>query len=165
MCLYRPNARWGGEFEWPMTQRLKDHSWRIVKKGWVSGSENLLKNGQTDHSPHVVWEVFKKNDPSSSKNKLQHIQLSDTTRTSNGPGFYGQMKLRKLAFLAAHTQDGFGERRDKKYPMCTIKYNAVFSDVVGLYFCWRSWTSCLDTWHHGFYQIPTDKKSISDWLC
>ncbi len=28
---------------------------------------------------------------------------------------------------------------------------------MGLYFCWRSWTSCLDTWHHGFYQIPTDK--------
>ncbi len=37
--------------------------------------------------------------------------------------------------------------------------------VVGLYFCWRSWTSCLDTWHHEVYQIPTDKKSISDWLC
>ncbi len=40
-----------------------------------------------------VWEGFKKNDPSSSKNKLQHIQLSDTTGTSNGTGFYGQMKL------------------------------------------------------------------------
>ncbi len=35
---------------------------------------------------------------------------------------------------------------------------------MGLYFCWRSWTSCLDTWHHVFYQMPTDKKSISDWL-
>ncbi len=34
----------------------------------------------------------------------------------------------------------------------------------GPIFLWRSWTSCLDTWHHGFYQIPTDKKSISDWL-
>ncbi len=22
-----------------------------------------------------------------------------------------------------------------------------------------SWTSCLNTWHHGFYQIPTDKKN------
>ncbi len=29
----------------------------------------------------------------SSKNKLQHIQLSDTTKTSNGTDFYGQMKL------------------------------------------------------------------------
>ncbi len=28
---------------------LKDHSWRIVERGWVSGSENLKKkkNGQT----------------------------------------------------------------------------------------------------------------------
>ncbi len=75
-------------------------------------------------SPHVVWEGFNKNYPSSSKNKLQHIQLSDTTGTSNGTGFYGQMKLKKF-FLAANTQDGFGEHRDKKYPMCTMKYAAV----------------------------------------
>ncbi len=70
-----------------------------------------------------------------------------------------------MSFLAANTQDGFGEHRDKKYPMCTMKYSAVFFDVVGLYFCWRSWTSCLDIWHHGFYQIPTDKKknqSVTD---
>ncbi len=31
---------------------------------------------------------------------------------------------------------------------------------MGLYFCWRSWTSCLDTWHHGFYQIDT---KINKW--
>ncbi len=49
----------------------------------------------------------------SSKNKLLHIQLSDTTETSKGTGFYGQMKQKK-SFLAVHTQDGFGERRDKK---------------------------------------------------
>ncbi len=41
---------------------------------------------------HVVREGFKKNYPRSSKNKLQHIQLSDTTGTSHGTGFYGQMK-------------------------------------------------------------------------
>ncbi len=29
---------------------------------------------------------------------------------------------------------------------------------MGLYFCWRSWTSCLDTWYHGFYQIQQVKK-------
>ncbi len=43
---------------------------------------------------------------SSSKNKLQHIQLSYTTGASNETGFYGQMNL-------------------KKYPMCTMKYTAV----------------------------------------
>ncbi len=94
----------------------------------------------------------------SSKHNPQHIPLLDTTGTSNGTGFYVQMKLKKNSFLAANTQDGFGEHRDKKYPM----YCCIF-DVVGLYFCWRSWTSCLDTWHHGFYQIPTDKK-INKWL-
>jgi len=29
-------------------------------------------------------------------------------------------------------------------------------NAVGLTFCQRSWTSCSDTWHHGFNQIPTD---------
>ncbi len=58
-------------------------------------------------------------------------------------------ETKQNSFLAANTQDGFGAHRDEIY--CCI------FNVVGLYFCWRSWTSCLDTWHHGFYQIPTDK--------
>ncbi len=144
-----------------------DHSWRIAKKRLNFGVRKPLRDYETaSTSRHVVCEGFKKINKEkkmlSPKINCLHIQLSNMTGTSNGPGFYGQMKLRKLAFLAAHTQDGFGERRDKKYPMCTMKYTAVFSDVVGLYFSWRSWTSCLDTWHHGLYQIPTDKKSISD---
>ncbi len=32
----------------------------------------------------------------------------------------------KTSFLAANTQDGFGEHKDQKYPMCTMKYTAVF---------------------------------------
>ncbi len=48
-------------------------------------------------TPHVVWEGFKKKKKRkkkkmfSSKHNPQHIQLSDTTGTSNGTGFYGQM--------------------------------------------------------------------------
>ncbi len=93
MYLYCPDARWEG-------QRLfKDHSWRIAENSWVSESENCKKkNGQTaPTSPRVVWEGFKKNDPRSSNNKLQYIQLSDTTGTSNGTGFYVQIK-KKIAF-------------------------------------------------------------------
>ncbi len=33
----------------------------------------------------------------------------------------------KCSFLAANTHDGVGAHRDKKYPMCTMKYTAVFS--------------------------------------
>jgi len=51
----------------------------------------------------------------SSKNKLQHIQLSDTTGTFNGNGLYGQMKKKRERFLAADTLDGFGANRHKKY--------------------------------------------------
>ncbi len=61
----------------------------------------------------------------SSHGKLQHILLSDATGTSNVTDFYGQMK-QKMSFLAANTQDGFAEHRDKKYPLCTMKYTLVF---------------------------------------
>ncbi len=33
---------------------------------------------------------------------------------------------KKNSFLAANTQDGFGEHREKMYPMCSMKYTAVF---------------------------------------
>ncbi len=60
------------------------------------GQKTFFKNCQTaPTSLHVIGEGFKKNYPNSSKNKLQHIQLSDTTGTSNGTGFYGQMKQKK----------------------------------------------------------------------
>ncbi len=72
---------------------------------------------------------------------------------------------KKNSFLAANTQDGFGEHRDKKVPYVYNEIYCCILYVVGPYFCWRSWRSCLDTWHHGFYQIPTDNKCTSDWLC
>ncbi len=114
--LYRPNARWGGEFE-----RLKTLQGPlleiIAENGLVSGSENL-KNCQTAPiSPHVVWEGFKKNTPSSSK-KNSSI-FSYQTRLELQTGLASLVKLndetKKNCFLAANTQD-----RDKKYPMCTI---------------------------------------------
>ncbi len=90
------------------------------------GQKTLEKNCQTvPTSPHVVWEGFKKNSPSSSKNNLQHIQLSDMTVTSNGTGFYAQMKLKNELFISKHSRWVWCNR-DKKYPMCTIKYTAVF---------------------------------------
>ncbi len=69
------------------------------------GQKNQKNNCQTaPTSPHVVWEGFKKNSPHSSKNNLQHIQLSDTTGTSNGTGFYGQMKLKNELFSSKHSR-------------------------------------------------------------
>ncbi len=103
MCLYRPNAR--EEESWVAKDFFKDHSWRTVENSWVLGSENLIKKkGQTAPTPHVVREGFKKNYPSSSKNNLQHIQLSDTTGTLNGTGFYGQMKLNNELFSSKHSR-------------------------------------------------------------
>ncbi len=71
----------------------------------VESQGQKTENCQTaSTSPHVVWEGFKKNYPNSSKNNLQHIQLSDTTVTSNGTGFYGQMKLKNDLFSSKHSR-------------------------------------------------------------
>ncbi len=64
---------------------------KIVESG---GQKNLY----IFFKQHLHYHMLFGNYPSSSKNKLQHIQSSDTTGTSNGTGFYGQMKQKKLAF-------------------------------------------------------------------
>ncbi len=112
VCLYRPKARWGGEFE--RIKTLQTTAGELQKI-----DESRVRKPSAPTSSHVVWEGFKKNDPSSSKNNLQHIQLSDTTGTAKGTGFYGQMKLNN-EFFSKHS------RWDKNYPMCTMKYTAVF---------------------------------------
>ncbi len=102
------------------------------------GQKTLEKNCQTvPTSPHVVWEGFKKNYPSTSKNKLQHIQLSDTTGTSNGTGFYGQMKLKNELFSSKHSRWVWCNR-DKKVPHVYNEIYCCIFNVVGLFFCWRS---------------------------
>ncbi len=87
---------------------------KIVESWGQKTFKQIVK--QPLHHHMCLGRGFMKNYPSSSKNNLQHIQLSDTTGTSNGTGFYGQIK-RKNIFLAAITQDRFGEHRDKKYPV------------------------------------------------
>ncbi len=69
------------------------------------GQKTLEKNCQTVPTSHMLFgRVFKKNSPSSSKNNLQHIQLSDMTGTSNGTGFYAQMKLKNELFSSKHSR-------------------------------------------------------------
>ncbi len=74
----------------------------------------------------------------SPKNDLHHIQLSDMTGPSNGT-------QKKKVYLAAKTQDGFDEHRDKNVSHVYNEIYCCIFYVVGLSFCWRSWTSCLDT--------------------
>ncbi len=90
LCLMH-GEKW--EFEWLKTPRTTAGE---LQKIVESRGQKTLKNCPT--SPHVVWEGLEKNYPSSSKNNLQHIQLSDTTGTSNETGFYGQIKQQKKNF-------------------------------------------------------------------
>ncbi len=75
---------------------------RLVESWGQKPKKNIYQTAPK--SPHVVREGFKKKSPHSSKNKLQQIQLSDTTGTSNSTGFYGQMKLKKLLFGSKPTR-------------------------------------------------------------
>ncbi len=67
-----------------------------TENSWVSESENLKKLSNSTYIITCCLGGFKKNDSSISKNKLQQIQLSDSIRTSNGTGFYGQMKQKNI---------------------------------------------------------------------
>ncbi len=119
VCLYRPNTRWEGEFEWLKTlQGPQLENCRKLLSHWVR--KPLKKNCQTSSiSPHVVWEGFKKNYPSSSKNKLQHIQYQ--TRLELQMGLASMVRWnKKKGFLAANTQDGFVNTGIKSTPCVQI---------------------------------------------
>ncbi len=115
-----------GEEESLSGQRLsKDHSWRIAEISWVLGQKPKKKKIKLPYiHPHVVREGFQENSPHSSKNKLQQIQLSDTTGTSNGTGFYCQMNWKKSFFGSKTHQMSLVQTGIKKYPMSTVKYTA-----------------------------------------
>jgi len=114
------------------SSRITDGKLQRLVESW---GQNDKKIQTIPTSPHVVWKGIKKNAPRSSKNKLQHNQLSDTTGSSNGTGFCGQMKLKKKSFLAAKPPDGFGVHTDKKYPMPKFKYTAGSLMLWAYLFC------------------------------
>ncbi len=59
VCLYHPNTRWGGEFEWPKT--LQGPQLENCRERLSFGVRKLKKKNQTSPiSPHVVREGFKK---------------------------------------------------------------------------------------------------------
>ncbi|KAF4074275.1 hypothetical protein AMELA_G00237660, partial [Ameiurus melas] len=103
----------------------KDHRWRIAEVSCILGSERLQNyNQKTPTSLRVVWKGFKKKIYSHPKTNLSVFSLPDTTGTSNGIGFYGQMKP-KQSFLSINTRGGIGTQRGshmEKYLMPMVKY-------------------------------------------
>ncbi len=95
-----------GEEESLSGQRLQGPQQENCRERLSFGVRKPLKINlpNSTYIAHVVREGFKKNSPNSSKNNLQHIQLSDTTGTSNGTGFYAQMKLKNELFSSKHSR-------------------------------------------------------------
>ncbi len=92
--------------------------------------------------------------PSSSKNKLQHIQLSDTTGTSNETGFYGQ--INQICFLGYKLLKCLFEH------LCVqIKYTAVFWGFGPIY-----QLEVLDMFRHmaSWILSNTNRYKINKWL-
>ncbi len=70
---------------------------KLQKTVESQGQKTLKQNQTAPTSPHAVWKGFKKKKNQekkmlSSKHNPQYIQLSDTTGTTNGTGFYGQIE-------------------------------------------------------------------------
>ncbi len=107
VCLYHPNARWG-EFEWLKTLQgpQLDNCRKRLSFGVRKPYKKIIK--QHLHHHMLFGRVLRKKNQEknmlSPKNNLQHIQLSDTTGTSNGTGFYGQMKLKNELFSSKHSR-------------------------------------------------------------
>ncbi len=147
-------------------QRLfKDHSWRIAENSWVSGSENLKKKlSNSTYITTCCLGGFQEKFSSLIQKQTPAYSVIRHDWNFKWTGFYGQMKQKNELFSSKTLKMGLVNTGIKVPHVYNEIYCCIFN-VVGLYFCWRSWTSCLDTWHHGFYQIPTDKKITSDWLC
>ncbi len=128
-----------GEEERLSGQRLfKDHSWRIAENSWVSGSENLKKNVKQPLHHHMLFERVSRKILLTHPKTISSI-FSCQTRLELQMGLASMVRWnQRKCFLAANTQDGFGEHRDKKVPHVYNEIYCCIFDVVGLYFCWRS---------------------------
>jgi len=100
VCLYF--LKWTVRISLSGQRLFKDHRWRIADISLDLGSESKKKRNLHHHM--LFGRVSRKNPPRSSKNKLQQIQVSDMTGSSNGTGFCGQIKLKKELFGSKHTR-------------------------------------------------------------
>ncbi len=145
-----------------MHERRRDHSWKRAEHSWVSGSENSL------YTTTCFLGGFQVN--LSLLIQKQYAKYAKTAYSvvRHDWNFKWHWHLwsdetKKWAFKQQILKMGLVITRITSTPC--VQWNILlYFNVVVLYFCWRSWTSCLDTWHHGFYQIPKDKTIISDWL-
>ncbi len=125
MCLYRPNAWWEGEFEWINT--LQGPQLENCRKEWSLRVRNPLK--QFSNSLYITTCClggFQENIILARPKTNSSIFSNQTRLELNGDWILWSNETKTMSFLAANTQDGFGEHRDKKYPMCTMKSTAVF---------------------------------------
>ncbi len=121
VCLYRPNARWGGVFEWP--KPLQGPQLENCRNQLSLGSERQKKKVKQPLHQHMLFRKV------SRKIILTHPKtnsciFSCQTQLELQMGLASMVRWnKKKSFLAA--PDGFGEHGDKKYPMCKTKYTAV----------------------------------------
>ncbi len=115
-----------GENSWVTGSKKLNFKWMKAE------SQKLVK--QPPHHHMLFWRVSRKiiAHPKTNSNAYSVI-----TRLELQMGLASMVRWnKKNTFLTTNTQDGFGEHRDKKYPMCTMKYTAVYWMLWAYIFCW-----------------------------
>ncbi len=122
-----------GEEESLSGQRLsKDHSWRIAENSW--DSENLKRIVKQPLHHHMLFgRVSRKKRKCFHQKKSPAYSVIRHDWNFKWDWLLCSDETKKLAFSSKHSR--------------------------WVWWTQRGYISCLDTWHHGFYQIPTDKKS------
>ncbi len=108
-------------------QRLfKDHRWRIVEKGLVSGSENLKKNCHSTYITTCCSGGFQEKFSSLIQKQSPAYSVIRHDWNFKWDWLLWSDVNKNLAFYQQTLKMGLVNTGIKKYPMCTMKYTAVF---------------------------------------
>ncbi len=124
-----------------------------LQNSLVSGSENL---GKWPNSPYITTccpGVFQEKFSSLIQKQTPAYSVIRHDWNFKWDWLLSSDETKKMSFLAANTQGAFGEHRDNKYPMCTMKYTAVFLILLAYISAGGQKMSWVMSWTYFFLSL------------